>query len=157
MRIFFAFLGFLLLAACSQDGAGPRLPAGEVTIDTVSGPVTFHVEIAADDASRKQGLMKRTELAHDAGMLFDFHAPQQVGFWMKDTPLSLDMVFIRADGTISNIVTHTMPYSTNSELSLEPIRAVLEINAGQSDAHGIKPGDRVRGAIFGNGAGRAAG
>jgi len=70
-------------------------------VETADGPVPFTVEVAATPEARRRGLMFRERLAWDAGMLFDFHRPRQVGFWMKDTPLSLDIVFIRDDGTIA--------------------------------------------------------
>ena len=151
MRRFLAvFFAFVLLGACSQGQPQSPLPAARISINASSGPVTFQVEIAADEASRQRGLMGRTELAADAGMLFDFHRQVPVAFWMKDTPLPLDMLFIRADGTISTIVTNTTPFSEKPVPSREPVQAVLEINGGRSDELGIKPGDKVHAAIFGN-------
>jgi uncharacterized protein len=82
-------------------------------------------------------------------MLFDFHQPETVAFWMKNTKLPLDMVFIRADGTISTIMANAEPYSTKQIPSAEPVRAVLEINGGQAGALGIRPGDHVLAPIFG--------
>lgn len=137
---------FFLGAAPAQ----PPLPRSTVTIDTPAGPVRFTVEVASDMASRMRGLMFRTKLAANAGMLFDFHDDHFQAFWMKNTILPLDMLFIRADGTISSIATHTVPYSEQPVMSQEPIRAVLEINAGRSDALGIKPGERVHNSIFRN-------
>ena len=92
--------------------------------------------------------MFRTKMAADAGMLFDFPRDDYQAFWMKNTILPLDMIFIRADGTISSVATHTVPYSEQPVMSQEPIRAVLEINAGRSDALGIKAGERVHNRIF---------
>ena len=112
--------------------------------------MAFNVEVAADEDSRQKGLMHRTTLASDAGMLFDFREPIPVVFWMKDTPLSLDMLFIRADGTVSTIAADTVPYSEEKIPASEPVRAVLEINGGRAMALGIQPGDKVRAAIFGN-------
>ena len=148
MRFFLAVAVALIgLAACSR---GDHLPTTKIVIDTAHGPVSFTVEVAADEASRQKGLMYRTELAPDAGMLFDFEKPALETFWMKNTPLPLDMLFIRQDGTISTIVTNTVPYSEEPIPSSEPVRAVLEINGGRSAALGIGQGDRVHAAIFGN-------
>lgn len=141
---------FVLLGACSQGQSSSALPTAKIVIDTKNGPTAFQVEIAADDASRRKGLMFRTELAPDAGMLFDFQQAKYVGFWMKDTPLSLDMLFIRADGTVSTIASDTIPYSEDVVPSSEPVQAVLEIRGGRAGALGIKPGDKVHAAIFGN-------
>lgn len=106
------------------------------------------MEVAADDASRGTGLMHRTHLAPDAGMLFDFHTSVMTAFWMKDTPLPLDMLFVRSDGTISTIAANAVPYSLAEIQSAEPVRAVIEINGGLARRLGIAPGDRVRAAIF---------
>jgi hypothetical protein len=141
-----------LLAACSPREPQPQalLPTTKVVIDTRKGPVAFNVETAANADSQEKGLMYRTELASDAGMLFDFHQPNLVVFWMKNTPRSLDMLFIRADGTVSTIAADTVPYSEEKLPSSEPVRAVLEINGGRAAALGIQPGDKVHAAIFGN-------
>ena len=142
----------LSLASCTafvpQQQAG--LPVETIRIETASGPKAFTVEIAADAISQERGLMFRREMPPDAGMLFDFHQEEQVAFWMKNTPLPLDMLFIKADGTVSSIEPNAIPFSTETIPAAEPVRAVLEINGGQAHALGIKPGDRVRSAIFHN-------
>jgi len=92
--------------------------------------------------------MHRTRLARNAGMLFDFGKPLMAAFWMKDTPLSLDIVFVRADGTISTIAQNAVPFSTAQIVSAEPIRVVIEIGGGLSHKLGIAPGDHVRAAMF---------
>ena len=94
--------------------------------------------------------MYRTHMDPDRGMLFDFHDTVLATFWMKNTVLPLDMVFIRADGTIARLATHAKPYSLTPIPSGEPVRAVLEINAGQAQARGLAPGEKVHGAIFGS-------
>ena len=150
MRLLCAFVcAYALLSACSLGQPQQTLPKAEIVVDTAGGPHTFIVEIAADAASRSRGLMERTTLAPDAGMLFDYHRPQPVAFWMKNTPLPLDMIFIRGDGTIALIVSNATPYSKTPIPSMEPVRAVLEINGGRAAALGIDRGDKVRGAIFG--------
>ncbi len=152
MRVFLAaVLALAVLSGCSPGQEKNRLPVAHIVIDTRNGPVAFDVEMATDDASRQHGLMFRTELAPNAGMLFDFRAEGFRAFWMKNTPLSLDMLFIRGDGTISTISENTIPYSEEAIPSSEPVRAVLEINGGRSQALGIEPGDKVHASIFGNG------
>lgn len=145
------FVAFVFLAACSKGEHAATLPTTKIVVDTHNGPVTFNVEIAATPAAREKGLMFRTEMAPDAGMLFEFPAPAVEVFWMKDTPLSLDMLFIRADGTISTIVANTVPYSEDRIPASEPVTAVLEINGGRAAALGIQTGDKVRASFFGNG------
>lgn len=83
-------------------------------------------------------------------MLFDFHNDASLSFWMKDTYVPLDMLFIRSDGTISTIARNAVPLSTTPIRSTEPVRAVLEINGGTASALGIVAGDRVHAAIFHN-------
>ena len=144
------FGALLLLAAASGASGTPSLPTTEITVDTSSGPKTFEVEIAADPASQQRGLMHRRELAPNAGMLFDFHKAEELSFWMKDTILPLDMLFIRSDGTISTIAPNTIPFSTAPIPSAEPVRAVLEINGGRARDLGIRAGDRVHASIFHN-------
>lgn len=128
----------------------PPLPVTSVVIDSARGPVRFTAEVAGDPASQERGLMFRTKLAPNGGMLFDFHKPSPQTFWMKNTILPLDMIFIRADGTISSIARDATPYSETPIPSYEPVRAVLEINGGRAAALGIERGQRVHNAIFGN-------
>jgi uncharacterized membrane protein (UPF0127 family) len=149
MRLVLAALGLLLFAQAPADAAAPRgLAVEKIVIETHGGPRPFRVEIAADDASRGRGLMHRTRLARDAGMLFDFKTPMMVGFWMKDTPLPLDMLFVRADGTISTVAANAVPNSTVEIASAERIRVVIEIRGGLARSLGIAPGDRVRASMF---------
>jgi len=126
------------------------LPVTTLVIDTDHGPHTFRVEIAADQPSQEKGLMFRKQMAPDAGMLFEFPKPELEAFWMKNTILPLDLIFIRADGTISSIAPNAVPYSTTTIPSLEPVRAVLEINGGRADQLGIEPDQVVHHAFFGN-------
>lgn len=144
-------IGAILFVATAV-GASDRLslPTTEITVDTSSGPKTFEVEVASDPASQQLGLMHRRELAPNAGMLFDFHKPAELSFWMKDTILPLDMLFIRSDGTISTIAPNAVPFSTTPIPSAEPVRAVLEINGGRAHDLGIRAGDKIHAAIFHN-------
>ncbi|MEI9991499.1 MAG: DUF192 domain-containing protein [Rhizomicrobium sp.] len=146
MRRAAVLIAFVLLALTPAGAAA--LPTEAIAIQAHNGRHVFHVELAADDAARALGLMHRTHLAPDAGMLFDFGAPVMTAFWMKDTPLPLDMLFVRQDGTISTIAANAVPYSTAEILAAEPVRAVIEINGGLAKKLGIVPGDRVRASIF---------
>lgn len=149
-----AALGITLIAgACSQpaalrDGTQPMLETEQLTIDTANGPVRLTVEIADDDAERARGLMFRESLADDRGMLFHFQQPERASFWMRNTPLSLDIIFIGLDGRILNIAESTTPYSEAPIPAAGMTRGVLEIRAGRAAALGIRPGDRVRHRIF---------
>jgi uncharacterized membrane protein (UPF0127 family) len=140
-----AFVLFGLLVA-----AGPVRPAELQTLEIASktGVHAFSVEIAENDADRAKGLMYRKELPEGRGMLFDFHRDQDVSFWMENTYISLDMIFIRADGRILRIAENTEPLSTRMIPSGGPVRAVLEVIAGTARKLGIAPGDRVGHKIF---------
>lgn len=141
--------GLAALAAPGQllaKTAGPVLEP--LSIVTARGPVSFQVEIAADDQSRARGLMHRRSLAPDRGMLFDFHTPRPVSFWMRNTYISLDMIFIRADGRILSIARNTVPLSEEGVPSGGPVRAVLELIGGRAAEIGALPGDRVIHRIF---------
>ena len=144
-----ALLGLLLSVVLSGVApAAPALPVVTITIETQRGSRAFNVEMASDPQSQKQGLMYRRQLAPDAGMLFDFQETVMLSFWMKNTILPLDILFIRPDGTISSIAPDTVPLSTAPVTSVEPVRAVLEINGGRARELGIRAGDRVRAQIF---------
>ena len=131
--------------------AGPARSADQRTREIASktGVHAFSVEIAQNDAERAKGLMYRKELPEGQGMLFDFQHEQEVGFWMENTYISLDMIFIRADGRILRIVENTEPLSTRIVPSGGPVRGVLEVIAGTARKLGIAPGDRVAHPIFG--------
>lgn len=87
--------------------------------------------------------MNRQELAADRGMIFPFTTPRAASFWMKDTYIPLDIIFVRTDGTIANIADNTVPMSLQPVLSDGEVGAVLEINGGKSAELGIAPGDKV--------------
>ena len=145
MRFAIAFIAAALFL--TGMSAAP-LARETITIDTKNGPAQFRVEIAADPSSQERGLMFRKSMALNAGMLFDFHTPQMTNFWMKNTILPLDMLFVRQDGTISTITADAKPYSLDIISSLEPVRAVIELKAGRAYYLGIEPGDRVHATIF---------
>jgi uncharacterized protein len=130
--------------------AAPAMAAGESTLEIVSksGVHAFTVELATNDAERARGLMFRKELPDGHGMLFDFEREQPVSFWMHNTLISLDMIFIRADGRILRIAENTEPLSDRLVPSGGPVRAVLEVIAGTAQKLGIAPGDRVESPLF---------
>ena len=125
--------------------AAADLPVSAVPLEVVTAKARhpFRIEIAADDATRAEGLMFRTALAPDAGMLFDFKRNEPVYFWMKNTYVSLDMIFARADGTIARIAEATTPLSEAIVPSGSPVRYVLEVPAGTAKRLGIAAGDRL--------------
>jgi hypothetical protein len=126
------------------------IAAGKETLEivTASGVHTFSVELVANDADRAKGLMFRRELPDGQGMLFDFQRDQDVSMWMQNTYISLDMIFINADGRIRRIAENTTPLSTAIIPSGGPVRGVLEVIAGTARKFGIKPGDRVAHPMF---------
>lgn len=159
--------GVAALAACSPGESATALaqtsspaPAAEQAGETARHPVSglevidlvvmrgdrrlpFRVEVAASPEAQARGLMFRTELGDDEGMLFPSAVPGPRSFWMKNTPLSLDIIFIGPDGRIANIAADTVPYSLDSVSSDGPASAVLELRAGRARELGIVPGDRV--------------
>jgi uncharacterized membrane protein (UPF0127 family) len=135
-------VGGLPFGHLAAQTAGPRQ---ELTVTTRAGEHEFQVEIADDDRERALGLMFRRSMADDEGMLFDYGAEEPASFWMRNTYIPLDMLFIKADGTIDSIAERTTPLSDKSVASKGPVRYVLEINGGLSDTLGIAPGDSVSG------------
>ena len=117
-------------------------------IATKTGVHVFSVEMATTEEERQQGLMYRKELPDGKGMLFDFSPEQQISMWMKNTYISLDMIFIRADGRILRIAENTEPLSTKIISSGGLARGVLEVIAGTAQKYGIQPGDRVAHPLF---------
>ena len=129
------------------EGSAERSPAGlaqvPLTITTASGTHRFVVEVARTPEQQARGLMHRQSLAPERGMIFPYDPPQDAAFWMKDTLIPLDMIFIRADGTIARIAENTVPMSLQPVPAFEPIAAVLEIAGGRSAELGIRAGDKV--------------
>ncbi len=130
----------LMTAGIRASEVGKQEP---LTIVTSAGRFAFKVEIADNEASREEGLMFRPAMPADAGMLFDFKVTDRVYFWMKNTYIPLDMIFIRADGTVATIAANTKPLSEKTVPSEEPVRFVLELNAGTAERLGLKVGDKV--------------
>ena len=129
-----------LIASVSACQAEPK-----VTITTKDGRnVSFVVEIADTSSKREMGLQYRRDLAADRGMIFLFPAESQQSFWMKNTPLPLDMIFINRERKIVGIVEQTVPFSLDPRSVGAPSQYVLEINGGLAKRHAIKAGDAVR-------------
>jgi hypothetical protein len=142
---------FTLLCALALPLVGGSPAAAELQpleIATKNGVHVFAVEMASTPEEQAKGLMFRRQLPEGQGMLFDFHQEQPTSFWMKNTYIPLDMIFIRGDGRILRIAENTVPLSEALVPSGGPVRAVLEVVAGTAKKLGIAPGDRVAHPIF---------
>jgi len=138
------FFAALLLAIVL---AAPRAHAADddrLVFVTASGEHPFTVELVDTPAKRAIGLMYRTEMAADHGMLFDFKAERQVAFWMKNTYISLDMIFMTTDGAVVSIAADTVPESLEQIAPSQNARFVFEVIAGTARRIGLKEGDRAR-------------
>ena len=130
-----------LLFAAPYAAASERTP---LSIETPNGTHNFRVELAITPAERGKGLMFRRSLPEDYGMLFDFERDQPAHFWMKNTFVSLDILFVGSDGIVKSIAENTVPLSLDIIESGVPVRFVLEVVAGTTARLGIEPGARVR-------------
>jgi uncharacterized membrane protein (UPF0127 family) len=128
-------IGLIPLAACSADN--------RLVVHTAKGDFAFNVEVVDTPETRADGLMFRQSLAADAGMLFDFHQSQPVSFWMRNTFIPLDMIFIREDGTVANVHVNARPHDPTGIPSDGPVMFVLEIPGGRSVEIGLDAGDKV--------------
>jgi uncharacterized membrane protein (UPF0127 family) len=137
-----AFAAFLLVSLASAQALEP------LTIVTGSGEHVFQVEIARTEAEHAKGLMFRRYMPADRGMLFEFQSNDPVAFWMKNTYIGLDMVFIAPNGSVTRVVENAEPLSEALIPSGGPAKAVLELNAGAAAKIGLKVGDSVRAAFF---------
>jgi uncharacterized membrane protein (UPF0127 family) len=147
-----AFLVFLFLSLGPGALVAGPLPVDSerLFIDTSKGPVGFTVELALTPENRATGLMDRQSMAADHGMLFRFDQTRDVLMWMKNTPLSLDMLFIAENGRIARIAENTVPFSETVIPSGSPVRYVLELNAGTAAKTGVAVGDLVRHRVIAN-------
>ena len=142
-------LAAVVAALCVIPGAKTQAASVQpLEIVTRSGVQVFSVEMATTEQEKETGLMYRKELADGKGMLFDFSPEQEVSMWMKNTYISLDMIFIRADGRILRIAENTEPLSTKIIPSRGLAKGVLEVIAGTAKKYGIEPGDRVGHPLF---------
>ena len=141
----FFFLAVAPLAAMAGDEHA-------LTIETAEGEShAFSVELVVTADKQRRGLMYRTELADDAGMLFFYRGCELASFWMKNTYISLDMIFIEADGRIARITEEAEPETLDIHQSGVPVNGVLEVKGGLSRRLGIAEGDYVRHPWFGEG------
>lgn len=153
-HLLFALLA-ATLAACSP-GAGGASPSATnavhpesglevipLTVTSASGTHRFKVEVARSAMEQAKGLMFRTKLGPDEGMIFPMNPPREASFWMKNTVISLDLIFVAPDGRIANIAANAVPYDLTPLLSVGQVKAVLEIPGGRAAELGIAPGDKV--------------
>ncbi len=119
------------------------LPVIDLKVSSGRRSHAFRVEVASTPRQQARGLMFRTTMGPDEGMLFTMDPPRDAAFWMKNTVMSLDIIYIGVDGRISNIAANTTPYSEAPIPSVGPVKAVLELNAGRAAQLGIVPGHRV--------------
>jgi uncharacterized membrane protein (UPF0127 family) len=139
---------FAVLVTLCVNPAAQAASFQPLEIATRSGVQVFSVEMATTEEEKQTGLMHRKELPDGKGMLFDFSPEQQISMWMKNTYISLDMIFIRADGRILRIAENTEPLSTKIISSGGLAKGVLEVIAGTAQKYGIQPGDRVAHPLF---------
>lgn len=143
-----ALVMFSGLAPASAQGAPGGSKLEPLQITTASGRHEFSVEVMRTDEERARGLMHRRYMAANRGMLFDFKTEQPVSMWMKNTYLSLDMIFISRNGSVTHVAADTEPLSERIISSNGPAFAVLEVNAGIAAKIGLKVGDRVQHPMF---------
>ena len=153
LSIFVAAL-LLLFAGCSDDTMREQLPDDANIAFRKDGTLTFvrngedvatiDIEIAESDSARTRGLMQRTSLPEMSGMLFIFAREEPQSFWMGNTPLALDLIFVNSDSQIVDIDKYNKPYSSESIVSDAPAQYVVEVPAGFTDMHGISESDRVK-------------
>jgi len=139
-----------LLAVAAIAGAAHACEPQTIEILAGSGKRTFVIEVADDPSEQARGLMFRPALPADAGMLFIFDPPRPANFWMRNTMIPLDMIFIDDTGKVESIAERTDPYSERVSASQVDVRAVLEINGGLSRQLGIGPGAQVIHPAFEN-------
>ena len=158
-RMIFMAAAWLALAgvqahADTDDPTGPqpKLPTEQLTIVSSDGKShSFTVELATTDQEQMTGLMFRTSIPADTGMLFPWPQPEISDMWMKNCPVPEDVVFIGADGIIKGIAENTVPYSYKGNSSPVPVGATLELQGGITATLGIDVGDRVIAKQFGGG------
>ena len=143
-----AALTFVVFVAASVGYPARGEGLESLEIATSTGRHAFQVEIAKDDASRERGLMDRRYMAANRGMLFEFDRDGPTAFWMKNTYIPLDMIFIARSGVVTRIAANAEPLSERVIPSGGPCAAVLELNGGTAAAIGLKVGDKVRHPFF---------
>jgi uncharacterized membrane protein (UPF0127 family) len=146
VRLWAALSFVVLIALAAGEAKSDGLDGLQIV--TATGTHDFQVEIARDEASRARGLMDRRFMPADHGMLFEFEHEAPEAFWMKDTYIPLDMIFISRAGVVTNIVAYAEPLSERAIPSGPPCMAVLELNGGAAAGIGLKVGDKVRHPFF---------
>lgn len=150
MALFLIFVGQAVVAGGAAAASAPHFASELLSVTSQGGKVhPFTVELASNDAQREYGLMYRTEMAPDHGMLFDFKTPQRVQMWMENTVLPLDMLFLDAAGTVTHITENAVPYSQTIIDSGGPVTYVVELNGGIVKKLGLAVGDHVRSPTIG--------
>jgi uncharacterized membrane protein (UPF0127 family) len=134
----------LAVACASPKQEPPAAPIPRVVVTSATGAHAVTVEVVRSDEDRARGLMYRTKLEPDAGMLFLFETSEDHSFWMKNTFIPLDMIFIDEGGRIAGVVERAEPHTTASRSVGKPSRYVLEVNGGWAAAHGVRAGDAVK-------------
>jgi uncharacterized protein len=147
-RFLMSLVVSVLLGVAGAAAAQEPAKLEQVTIITTDNATLLTAEIADTDELRARGLMFRHRLPDGRAMLFDFGTPRPAAMWMKNTYMSLDMLFVRADGTIAAIAENTVPKSLDTISVQEPVRGVIELAAGSARKLGIKVDDRVYHRIF---------
>ncbi|MBY6240327.1 DUF192 domain-containing protein [Methylosinus sp. Sm6] len=148
---FMLVLAALVAAAAGWDSLESSARAAAVEpleIVTATGSHRLRVEVARTQKEREKGLMFRTSLPEDGGMLFDFREERPVAMWMKNTPLSLDMIFVGRDGRVVSLALGAEPYSERIISSGAPALAVIEVSAGVAERLSVSVGDEVRHSMF---------
>jgi hypothetical protein len=141
-----ALAGLLWMLVATLDNGDETCPADSdcITVHTGGGEYLFTVEWAIEPAERTCGLMFREEMPVGHGMVFDFQADRAgISFWMRNTLIPLDMIFIRAGGEVLNIAENTTPLSLDGVPAAGPVRYVLELNGGTAARIGLEPGDSI--------------
>ena len=141
---------FALVFLASNLAAHAEAPLEPLTIDTASGPHRFKVEVMRTEPERERGLMYRKTMPRDHGMLFEYQAEQPVAFWMHNTYLPLDLIFIDKGGRVVNVARDAKPMDDSLIPSAGPALGVLELDAGSAKAIDLKAGDIVHHKMFGD-------
>lgn len=143
--VLIAFAGLAGCREAAPSNVAAEQAEGITTVEVAVGGTVhrFRAELARTTAEQAEGLMHRASMAPDAAMLFPFPQPKIASFWMENTAIPLDMIFIRADGSIARIADNTVPFSREPVLSNEPVIAVLELAGGRATEIGLGEGDHV--------------
>jgi uncharacterized membrane protein (UPF0127 family) len=141
-----ALLALICVTAChskAAETAVPKLPTGAVRFETQRGPWVVRVEIAGTEDSRRRGLMMRRDLPQDRGMIFVFPSTEEHVFWMHDTLIALDLIFLGEDRQVVGVVAAAQPMTETLRAVKKPSRYVVEVSAGEAAAHAVGPGTRA--------------